>query len=60
MLFGIDTNIKFSENLNSSEMRELMKPTTTYCLLTGTLRMGTVMKKKHLCTLKRLEITIIM
>ena len=45
MFFGKDTTKNFMENLNNFENRELKKLTITKFLLTGTLRMGTVIKK---------------
>ena len=42
MFFGIDTTKKYIGNSNIFETTELIKPTTTNFLLTGTLRMGTL------------------
>ena len=47
MFFGIDTTEKFSKNCVVSEIGELIKPKNTSFILTGTLRMGTVIRKTY-------------
>ena len=48
MFFGIVTSDRYIDNLNNFEIKELIKPTTTIILLSGTIRLGTVNKKTSL------------